>query len=247
MGIPKRVLVYIIVLFVMAIVINHAAAQQSHSWSEINLPVGMWTGLDAEFLDSKTSNDIFANDFWEMDLDGNIHYNDGRVGVGTGAGAPNSTLHVKADGDWRGIWLTNSSGNHVLLLHDGGFLSRVVIFDDDLAVGRGAYPPSERLDVDGIINVTGICIGSDCRDEWAWERTWHQGIWNINYSIGYVGIGTSNPQGILDISSTDYGIILPRMDTTQRDVLPKYFFTVIYNTDTNRINFVPSTAGWKEL
>jgi hypothetical protein len=54
---------------------------------------------------------------------------------------------------------------------------------------------------------------------------------------GRVGIGNIGPQGALDIQSTTGGLIVPRMNTGQRDSLPPMDGTIIYNTDTNQFNF----------
>lgn len=54
-----------------------------------------------------------------------------------------------------------------------------------------------------------------------------------------IGIGTTNPQGALDIWSTQGGFIVPRMTTAQRDT-PTFIAVngmIIYNTTTNQFNF----------
>ena len=51
-------------------------------------------------------------------------------------------------------------------------------------------------------------------------------------STGRVGIGTLSPSGILDISSTTMGVVLPRMTKTQRDAIASPVAgTVVYQTD----------------
>ncbi len=54
---------------------------------------------------------------------------------------------------------------------------------------------------------------------------------------GNVGIGTTNPQGALDVSSTTGAFIVPRMTTAQRDALTAVNGMIIYNTTTNQFNF----------
>ena len=59
---------------------------------------------------------------------------------------------------------------------------------------------------------------------------------------GKVGIGTTTPQGKLDIVSTSGALIVPRMTTTQRNVLANVNGSIIYNTSTNQFNFYESGA-----
>ena len=59
---------------------------------------------------------------------------------------------------------------------------------------------------------------------------------------GKVGIGTTTPQGKLDIVSTSGALIVPRMTTTQRDVLANVNGSIIYNTSTNQFNFYEGGA-----
>ena len=54
---------------------------------------------------------------------------------------------------------------------------------------------------------------------------------------GNVGIGTTSPQGALDVSSTTGAFIVPRMTTTQRDALTAVNGMIMYNTTTNQFNF----------
>lgn len=60
---------------------------------------------------------------------------------------------------------------------------------------------------------------------------------------GMLGIGTTTPQGVLDIVSTTGALIVPRMTTTQRDALNAVNGMIIYNTTTNQFNFREG-GGW---
>jgi uncharacterized protein (TIGR02145 family) len=70
----------------------------------------------------------------------------------------------------------------------------------------------------------------------------------IGFANAQVGVGTTSPHAsaVLDVSSTDRGLLLPRMTTTQRNAisLPTAGLT-IYNTTTNCLNFFNGTA-WNE-
>jgi len=54
---------------------------------------------------------------------------------------------------------------------------------------------------------------------------------------GNVGIGTSSPEGALDVASTTGAFIVPRMTTTQRDALTAVNGMIIYNSTTAAFNF----------
>lgn len=64
-----------------------------------------------------------------------------------------------------------------------------------------------------------------------------------------VGIGTTSPDAssILDLSSTNKGLLLPRLTTSQRDaVATPIAGLMIFNTTTNKINIFVG-AGWDEM
>lgn len=56
-------------------------------------------------------------------------------------------------------------------------------------------------------------------------------------TTGKVGIGTTTPQGALDVSSTTGALIVPRMTATQRNALTAVNGMIIYNTITDQFNF----------
>lgn len=59
---------------------------------------------------------------------------------------------------------------------------------------------------------------------------------------GSVGVGTTSPQGALDVNSTTGAFIVPRMTTAQRDALTAVNGMIIYNTSTNQFNFYENGA-----
>lgn len=69
-------------------------------------------------------------------------------------------------------------------------------------VGIGTAAPGYRLDVQsGQINVSdGICMAGDCKSSWSQVAPWSTFGGNLSYSAGSVGIGTSSPGSLLEIS-----------------------------------------------
>ena len=65
---------------------------------------------------------------------------------------------------------------------------------------------------------------------------------SLNIRPSGVGIGTTNPQGALDVSSTTGAFIVPRMGTAQRDSLSAVNGMIIYNTTANQFNFYENGA-----
>ncbi|MFC1786231.1 hypothetical protein ACFLZA_02575, partial [Candidatus Neomarinimicrobiota bacterium] len=68
------------------------------------------------------------------------------------------------------------------------------------------------------------------------------GHWTLNstdiyYNSGYVGIGVTTPQGVLDLTSTTGALIVPRMTSEEREGLPTINGSIIYNTTDNQFNF----------
>ena len=54
---------------------------------------------------------------------------------------------------------------------------------------------------------------------------------------GKVGVGTSRPNGALDIVSTSGGLVVPRLTEVQRDAFIAIDGTIIYNTTSKEFNF----------
>lgn len=59
---------------------------------------------------------------------------------------------------------------------------------------------------------------------------------------GDVGIGTTSPQGALDVSSTTGAFIVPRMTTAQRNALTAVNGMIVYNTTNDQFNFYENGA-----
>lgn len=78
------------------------------------------------------------------------------------------------------------------------------------------------------------------------------GAWTVSSgdlyrSSGKVGIGTSSPSSILDISSTTSGLLIPRMTTAQRDAITSPATGLqVYNLTTNTLNYYNGTS-WQAV
>jgi|Laugresp1bdmlbsn_1035097.scaffolds.fasta_scaffold00690_2 hypothetical protein len=69
-------------------------------------------------------------------------------------------------------------------------------------------------------------------------------------STAQLGIGNSSPENssVLDISSTNKGLLAPRMNTIERNLIENPAEgLLIYNTDELNLNTFSPTTGWKVL
>jgi hypothetical protein len=86
-----------------------------------------------------------------------------------------------------------------------------------------------RMDDDSNNNIPDGALGLRSQDLGGEVMVWTED--------GKVGIGTTSPQGKLDVSSTTGAFIVPRMTTTQRNALSAVNGMIVYNTTTNQFNF----------
>ena len=127
----------------------------------------------------------------------NLYVTGGNVGIGTIK--PDVKLHVIGDikgsrlciyDDCRDSW--PNSGWIVLANND--------VYYNRGNVGIGIGNPTAKLDVNGNVKGTRLCIGNDCRDSWP-NSGWRIVLANNNvyYNRGNVGIGTSTPTNKLHV------------------------------------------------
>ncbi|MEM6345079.1 MAG: tail fiber domain-containing protein [Bacteroidota bacterium] len=71
-----------------------------------------------------------------------------------------------------------------------------------------------------------------------------------NLKAQNLGIGTTDPQAALEILSTESGILIPRLTTTQRNNITTANAIdgmLIYNTDLDQFEFYDHGEGWKAV
>ena len=86
---------------------------------------------------------------------------------------------------------------------------------------------SEKAGTLGLTGTTGQTLMNNGTN---WQATS-----NLTNNGTNVGVGTSNPQELVEMSSKTMGVLIPRMTTAQRDAMatPIPESTMIYNTDTH--------------
>ncbi len=124
-------------------------------------------------------------------------------------------------------------------------------------VGIGTETPTYKLDVIGSINFTDSIYQNGTPFNLTTSTSWEEENGIVSYD-GKVGIGTSNPQAALDISSTNAGFLPPRMTSQQIEQIQNTIEgMLIYNTEDRCIslyngeewgclNFTKSCPGWND-
>ncbi len=155
--------------------------------------------------------------------------------VGVGATSPSAKLHV-------------SSGSSGATPH--AFGARGTVLEDDLDIALQFLTPNTEtgsiLFGDPESNTVGMLRYAHATDTFS-VRTAGTDNRLVIDGNGKVGIGTSSPSGILDISSTTSGVVMPRMTTVQRDAIAAPVAGMqVYNTTTNQLNF-HNGSSWQAL
>ena len=81
----------------------------------------------------------------------------------------------------------------------------VILTTETDSVGIGISTPSEKLEVDGYIKGTGLCIGSDCKTDWG-SVTGVGGSGDVNYIAKFTGTGSSIGNSQIFDDGTNVGI-----------------------------------------
>ncbi len=153
---------------------------------------------------------------------------DGNVGIGTAT--PDEKLHVAGNMRLDGTFedKDGEAGTSGQILSSTGAGTGTNWIDSPSGADNlGDHTATDILDMAGFeINLNGGYLSGDGDEE---------GIF-VDVD-GNVGFGTASPQGKVDIESTDGALIVPRMTTAQRGILPTVNGSIIYNTSTDQFNF----------
>lgn len=152
---------------------------------------------------------------------------DGNVGIGTDS--PDANLEIEKDsyGDL-------SAGQGQLVLDTKGVAREE---------GKGPFinfrVPTTGSTSEDMANIGAVCSDSTLSSRkadlvfWTRDNTFTEKM-RID-STGNVGIGTDSPSAPLEVASTTGGVIMPRMNTTERDAISSPTDgEMIYNTTTNK-------------
>ncbi|MFG1501310.1 tail fiber domain-containing protein [Halobacteriovorax sp. XZX-3] len=203
---------------------NLADAKVIDDMSGVQTTIAPSVNAVKTYVTSQTGG-ITSSQWTDSGLD--IYFNTGYVGVGTNT--PMGPLHVVGSANDLSVMrfgatdadissLTNLSNMSGLLIANEGvnnaYHSLRIVSDVDATqieslavtnagrVGIGVLAPTQKLDVDGNIKATGVCIGADCRTAWP---TGNAGtVTSVTGGTGLTG-GTITSSGTLavDVGTTN--------------------------------------------
>ncbi|WP_158246880.1 tail fiber domain-containing protein [Halobacteriovorax sp. DA5] len=203
---------------------NLADAKVIDDMSGVQTTIAPSVNAVKTYVTSQTGG-ITSSQWTDSGLD--IYFNTGYVGVGTNT--PMGPLHVVGSANDLNVMrfgatdadissLTNLSNMSGLLIANEGvnnaYHSLRIVSDVDATqieslavtnagrVGIGVLAPTQKLDVDGNIKATGVCIGADCRTAWP---TGNAGtVTSVTGGTGLTG-GTITSSGTLavDVGTTN--------------------------------------------
>jgi hypothetical protein len=150
---------------------------------------------------------------------------------GFGGNIANYRAATYTDGTYAGTNLYQNYGNNSTdLMNRYERLKIGTTNTHDIGAGRRiGFEINGGMAEEGYIS-TSTTIGDFSTFEKYWKNS---GTERMRLSQnGYLGIGTSSPAKILDITSTASGVLFPRMTTTQRDAMTAVAYEIIINTDS---------------
>jgi len=116
--------------------------------------------------------------------------------LGIGTGTPNARVHIQARATENALDIRDATNNVLLFVGNNG------------RVGIGTSTPISALDVKGVVDaqdflVNGQPIGTRFSTGSFWKLENRDGVGErLFYDTGRVGIGTSNPQSLLELASS---------------------------------------------
>jgi hypothetical protein len=115
----------------------------------------------------------------------------------------NGTVNTFIGSDTSAYGIVGTYSNHPLGLRANNTLAMTLMPDGN--VGIGVTGPTNKLDVAGNVNASGLCLGGDCKTAWSQvggsSSQWTTSGSNIFYSSGNVGVGTNSPGARLDVGA----------------------------------------------
>ena len=109
-----------------------------------------------------------------------------------------------------------------------------------------------KLYIFGLIGLAALIIGLAFADQMTFTTYYPApyGVYNNMVMMNSLGVGTTEPQAILDVSSTTSGLLLPRIEdeaARDADISPKVEGMMIYNKDKQYVEYYIGSDQWRSM